>query len=132
MNQTYIKTSDNISLFCLEPWNERGWEVIRAIANGCGPQGWKEKLVPDSILGCNIQEACALHDVEYDEGQNIEAKNSADRSFRNNMQRLVRGRTTNWFAKKLLLVPRLKLTEAYYQAVCKLGGQAFWDKNLKK
>lgn len=132
MKQSYIITNDNIHLYCPEPWNSRGWEEIKAIANGCGPSGWKEKIVPDSIFGCSIKEACELHDVEYEEGKDIEAKNSADRSFRNNMQRLVRGRTTNWFAKRLLLKPRLKLKGVYYQAVCKLGGTAFWDKHLKK
>lgn len=132
MNQTYIKTKDNIYLFCRDPWCHTGWETIKAIANGCGPEGWKEKIIPDSLLGCNIEEACSIHDVDYQEGQTNEEKECADRTFRNNMQRLVYGRTTTWLAKKLLLKPRLYLTVIYYNAVKNFGGAAFWDKHLKK
>lgn len=132
LNQTYIKTSDNVYLFCREPWNYRGWGDINAIANGCGPQGWKEKIVPDSILGCKVKEACAIHDVDYEEGSTIEEKDSADRTLLNNLLRLIDGRTTTWLAKKMLLMPRKKLAYVYYVAVCKFGGPAYWDKHLKK
>jgi len=130
--QTYIKTTDNISLFCPTPWHTRDWHELNAIANGCGPSGWKEKLVPDSILGCKVGEACTIHDIQYLEGETIEAKDSADRSFHNNLLRIVNARTKTWLAKKLLLKPRLKLTWVYYQAVHRYGGAAFWDKHLPK
>ena len=128
MTQTYIKTTDNIDLFCPSPWNAQVWSTLKNLANGCGPSGWKEKLVPDSILGCRVEEACTIHDIQYLEGEDISAKDSADRSFLNNLIRLIRARTTTWLAKKLLLGPRLKLAWVYYQAVHRYGGAAFWDK----
>jgi len=131
MQQTYVRTNDGIDLFCPPPWNERGWDEIHAIANGCGPQGWKVDLVPDSILGCRINEACDLHDVGYEVGETIEDKDSADRTMLNNAIRLIRARTTTWLAKKLLLKRRLDLAWAYYEAVHRFGGPSFWDKNKK-
>lgn len=132
MNQTYIKTKDEVHLFCPAPWHTQGWETINALANGCGPQGWKIDLVPDSILGCPIKEACAIHDLMYLEGSTIEDKKSADRTFLNNLTRLIRARTRVWLAKKLLLGMRLKGAYGYYLAVSNFGGSAFWDKHLKK
>jgi hypothetical protein len=34
-------------------------------ANGCGPQSWRVKCIPDRFLGCNFREACDKHDVCY-------------------------------------------------------------------
>jgi hypothetical protein len=124
--QTYIQTKDGISLFCPPPWNS-SWDEIIAASNGCGPQGWKIDVVPDKILGCYIGEACRIHDVQYEDGETIEDKDSADRTFLNNLIRLIRARTTNWFAKKLLLPFRLKAAYGYYLFVAKFGGPAFWD-----
>jgi hypothetical protein len=123
--QTYIKTDDNIDLFCPEPFNS-SWSIIRAISNGCGPQGWKIDLIPDSVLGCNIEEACRIHDVQYGEGRTIEDKQSADRTLLNNGIRLVRARTTTIAAKIFLLRLRLNLVYTYYEAVSHFGGPAFW------
>lgn len=125
MNQTYIITEDKISLFCPEPWNST-WAGIAAASNGCGPQGWKIDAVPDSVFGCYIGEACRIHDVQYGEGKTIADKDSADRTFMNNMIRLIRGRTKRWLAKKLLLRLRLKLAYGYYLFVSRFGGPAFW------
>jgi hypothetical protein len=132
MNQTYIKTKDGIFLFCPAPWNERPWDELKKLANGCGPSGWKEKLVPDNILGCDISESCVIHDIQYLTGEDIAEKESADRSFLNNMVRTIRARTKTFLAKKLLLSPRLKLAWVYYQAVNRFGGSSYWDKNLPK
>jgi len=124
--QTYLKTADNIDLYCPAPWFTRGWAEIKAIANGCGPEGWKAKLVPNSIWGCSVVEACYIHDIQYMDGRKIEDKDSADRAFLNNLLRLIDARTTNWFAKKLLLAPRKKTVWLYYEMVHKFGGPAFW------
>lgn len=123
--QTYIHTKDGIALFCPPPWNQ-SWKAIGAASNGCGPQGWKIDLVPDSILGCDVSEACRIHDVQYADGHTIQEKDSADRSFLNNLVRLIRARTTTWAAKTFLLRRRLNLAYAYYEAVSHFGGPAFW------
>jgi hypothetical protein len=131
MSQTYIKTKDNIDLCCKAPWCFRGWEEIKAIANGCGPGGWKIDIVPDKIWGCPVVEACNIHDLDYEEGRSIADKDVADRTLLNNLLRLVESRTTNWFAKKLLLKARKNTCYIYYEAVHKFGGPAFWDKGKK-
>jgi hypothetical protein len=123
--QTYIWTKDNIPLFCPPPWNA-GWKGIEAASNGCGPQGWKIDLVPDTMYGCPVGEACRIHDVQYADGRTIEDKNSADRSFLNNLIRLIRARTTTWAAKTFLLKLRLHRAYVYYEAVSHFGGPAFW------
>jgi hypothetical protein len=108
-----------------------GWDVVKARGNGCGPQGWKVDLVPDSVYGCYIGEACYIHDLQYDEGQTIKDKNEADRTLRNNIIRLIRARTTTWAAKRFLLKFRLAAAQVYYEAVQHFAGPAFWDKNKK-
>lgn len=35
------------------------------IVNGCGPGNWKLDLVPDELLGVDIEEPCNVHDYEY-------------------------------------------------------------------
>ena len=125
MSQTYILTKDSVPLFCPPPWNDN-WMGIEAVSNGCGPQGWKIDLVPDSILGCPVGEACRIHDVQYAIGHTIQDKDSADRCLLNNLIRLIRARTTTWLAKKLLLRRRLNLAYLYYEAVSHFGGPAFW------
>jgi len=124
--QTYIKTKDGIELFCPPPRNTQGWEIINALSNGCGPQGWKFDIVPDTIWGCFVQEACRIHDVMYGDGVTIADKDSADRTFLNNLIRLIRARTTNSWAKMFLLQRRLNTAYVYYEAVSHFGGPAFW------
>jgi hypothetical protein len=127
--QTLIKTSDGVELYCPEPYASipNGWDVIKSLSNGCGAQGWKVDIVPDSILDCKIVEACNIHDIMYGLGETIEDKDSADRTFLNNMQRLIEARTAkNWVARKTLLPIRKNLAYGYYIAVHKFGGVAFW------
>ncbi|HLD91499.1 MAG TPA: hypothetical protein VI911_10925 [Patescibacteria group bacterium] len=122
-----FKTKDKIELYC-----EYNYETTASIlrekeTNGCGPGGWKFDLVPDSIWGCPITDACNIHDWMYHFGKVLEDKDRADRIFRNNMIRLINARTTNWFAKKLLLGRRLRMAEIYYEVVSHFGGPAFWN-----
>ena len=39
--------------------------AIKAVSNGCGPQGSKIDLVPDDFLGLDLTRACNIHDAEY-------------------------------------------------------------------
>ena len=38
---------------------------ISKYINGCGGSGLTSKLVPNSLLGLDISEACAIHDYMY-------------------------------------------------------------------
>ncbi len=35
--------------------------------NGCGPSGWKGKLIPETNYGIRISDSCHVHDFEYGE-----------------------------------------------------------------
>lgn len=48
------------------------------IVNGCGPSGWKIKIVPDNILGVSIYEPCCRHDMGYFLGKD---KDASDRDL---------------------------------------------------
>ena len=54
--------------------------------NGCGGQGLTSSIVPDSLLGLNINEACNIHDHMYEQGID---KIGSDNTFLENMITLV-------------------------------------------
>lgn len=95
-------------------------EVRERLVNGCGPGGWKFDLIPDTVWGLSIREACDIHDYMYAMGSSIAEKDEADRTFLNNMLRLVEGSC-------FLLRPLRRLRAwTYYQAVHRFGGPSFW------
>lgn len=101
-------------------------EVRDAVVNGCGTSGWKGYLVPDTIWGLNIVEACRIHDWMYAEGETLVDKDEADRVFLNNMLRLVAA--AGGFG--LLQALRRRRARIYFEAVSRFGGPAFWhEKN---
>lgn len=93
---------------------------IKKVCNGCGTEGWKGKLVPDSVYGLTITAACQPHDWMYYEGETDADKKIADRVFLNNMVRIVKeeGGLLEWL--------RLRRVKKYYLAVKYFGGDAFW------
>ena len=97
----------------------------RELCNGCGAAG-KVDLVPDHLLGLDISECCNIHDYTYATAEaSIAAKDSADRSFLNNMLRIVAD------AGGPLKRARMEEAWLYYEAVRRFGGVAFWSgKNL--
>jgi len=97
------------------------------VCNGCGTKGIIGHIIPDSLWGLSILEACYIHDFMYAIGDSIEEKDEADRVFLNNMLRLVDSGSSNpissWF--------RSRAAVKYYYAVRDCGGPAFWEgKNL--
>jgi len=98
-------------------------ELNKAIANGCGTAGWKGKLVPDKIYGLRITPACQVHDVDYHFGKGIVAKDQADRTFLNNMIRIIEAKKRSW---RWVTFLRLKRARKYYLSVKYFGGPAFW------
>lgn len=91
-------------------------------SNGCG-SGWSARIIPNTIYGVSILEACRRHDYMYGVGKTIEDKEEADRVFLNNMLRLVEAKKGWWFPHSLARRRALK----YYEAVLNFGGPAFWE-----
>lgn len=94
----------------------------KKLVNGCGPGGWKIDLVPDTLWGLDISEACNIHDFMYTVGVDLAAKEEADRVFLNNMLRLIDARGSMRWLKTL----RRMRARKYYEAVVHFGGPAYW------
>lgn len=104
-------------------------EVRRKVVNGCGTSGWKGAVVPETLWGLNVSAACNIHDWMYAEGTTISDKGTADRTFLNNMLRIIDAAGGPWLLKTL----RRRRAKTYYEAVHVFGGPAFWhEKNDKE
>lgn len=110
-----------LPLSCPAEFAKASREVIDAVANGCG-DGWRDKLVPDTMYGLSVKPACEIHDWEYHFGKTNEDKDRADRRFLNNLLRLIEWRSANVVMRALRNRRALK----YYEAVRQFGGPAFW------
>lgn len=98
------------------------------VCNGCGTKGLGGLLVPDTLWGLSIEEACDIHDYMYSRGATIADKEEADRTFLNNMVRIIQEDGTGaWPVKQL----RLRRAKTYYEAVRIFGGPAFWANKNK-
>lgn len=94
------------------------------ITNGCGPGNWRVDFVPDVLFGLPIHTCCDIHDYMYSVGNTIEDKKSADRTFLNNMLRMIDSAPDHSQEK---YIERKIAAYAYYEAVVKFGGPAFWQ-----
>lgn len=98
-------------------------EAILSIVGGCGPGGFGDYLVPDTIWGLSIKPSCSIHDWMYRWGVTLEDKEQADRVFLNNMLRQIlngdTGRLTRWL--------RRRRARKYYLAVKWWGAPAYWN-----
>lgn len=91
------------------------------IINGCGPAGskWKSKIIPNTLYGLNISEACNIHDFGYYHGVTLKDKDKADDMFLENMNILISNGT--WCLRFL----RRRRAKKYYLAVKYFGKKAF-------
>lgn len=88
--------------------------------NGCGANGALD-VVPDTVWGLSVTEACNIHDYMYaTAASTLAAKDEADRCFLNNMLRLIAS-AGGWLAPL-----RRRRARIYYEAVSHFGGPAFW------
>jgi hypothetical protein len=96
---------------------------------GCGPGGIGDFLVPDTVYGLSIREACKIHDWGYRHCINASEVDRArhDRILHNNSQRIVIA-GTDWRWMKAL---RLRRCLTYYQMVCNFGANAYWEERNK-
>jgi hypothetical protein len=94
----------------------------KIVCNGCGAKGLGGFIVPDTLYGLSIEEACNIHDFMYCRGQTIDDKKEADRVFLNNMTRIIDDHTSVHWLRAL----RRKRAKTYYEAVKLFGAPAFW------
>lgn len=102
-------------------------ELKRSIVNGCGPGNWKLDLVPDNLLGIEIEEPCNIHDFEY--WQNIDKDVADARLLANIMIAIKKHHPTSLIgeiADRALFLVRIREALTYYIAVS-IGGQSAWD-----
>lgn len=92
---------------------------------GCGPGGTGDLLVPDTMFGVDISNACRIHDWYYRfwPGKTEEDRAMADRIMRNNLLRIVRAKSNNRFSLWL----RERNCQLYYNMVRNYGASAFFD-----
>lgn len=109
------------ALFAPEEFWKLTPAALASIVNGCGPAGWKVKLIPNHLLGLSIKKACDIHDFMYYMGKTQADKDEADRVFKNNMLRIIEADSC-----RLLKPIRRRLAKGYYEAVHDFGGPAFW------
>ncbi len=92
------------------------------ICNGCGPKGLGGWIVPNTLYGLSIKEACNIHDYMYWVGKTERDREEADRAFLNNMVRIISDQSG------VILRPfRRYRAMTYYGFVQDIGGPAFWD-----
>ena len=90
------------------------------VCNGCGTSGWKGKVVPETMWGLDISEACQRHDWMYHHGKTQADKELADLVFLRNLVRIInkKGGWLKW--------PRRYRAMTYYNFVADFGDAAFW------
>jgi len=92
------------------------------VCNGCGPGGWKWDIVPDTMYGLSVRDACDIHDWMYCHGKTVLDKDNADKVFKANLYQIIEKKTSFW---PLKILRRIRACW-YYLAVSWLGHAAFW------
>ena len=96
------------------------WELTteekNELCNGCGPKAI-EPLIPDSLWGLSIVNACYIHDYMYSGILPRVTKWDADFYFLSNMLDMIDGSTCSWY-KRLL---RIHSAWGYFKLVRKFG-----------
>ena len=103
-------------------------EIIAANVNLCGSDDAIGDLVPEKILGWYIGDCCKIHDWEYFAAPpSEEAREKADRRFKNNLTREMRRAMKSSFLYRIFRRLFRRAIKIYYKAVRAFGGPAFWD-----
>jgi len=112
MRYYYLDYPDNFS-----------WNAAKSISNGCGTDGWKGKIVPETMYGLNISIACDIHDFDYYFGMDWADKTEADNRFLDNLCRIIK-HESKWWNCWLNPLRRIRAKE-YHLAVKYFGSNAF-------
>jgi hypothetical protein len=91
---------------------------------GCGPGGTGDYLVPDTMWGLDISEACRVHDWYYRffSDRSPAAKKLADNLMLENTLHIVNTQSSNFFVKAL----RRVRCHTYYSMV-NVFGKSSWE-----
>ena len=94
---------------------------------GCGPGGFFDYLVPDTIYLLSITDACAIHDWGYRHSPNASSadRKEHDKILLNNSIRIIQYHTKY----KSLYRLRMSRIKFYYNMVRFGGGPSYWDSN---
>lgn len=106
-----------IQLAPLSYWHTHP-DIIDEVTGGCGPGGFGDWLVPDTILGESVFLPCRIHDWMYHEGETKVEKDIADAVFLFNMTMVINDH-------EFLDGARMEMVLNYYKAVSLFGDGAF-------
>lgn len=104
--------------------------VRDANCNGCGTQGWKGGLIPDTVYGLSITVACNIHDWMYAEGVTEDDRGVADATFLANLLALVEEATHSSVLAWLIAPFRRRRCLLYFEAVRQFGSDPFRQAEL--
>ena len=117
---------DEVKLFAEAGcWNFVSDNQLTFESYGCGPGGFGDILVPDTVWFLSIKNSCRIHDWYYrhSEGASEALRISADRIMKNNAIRIVRHHTVN----ATLTRWRLSRVKFYYDMIHNFGAGAYWE-----
>ena len=104
-------------------WQFKDELDFKLVVNGCGPKGVGDKLIPDSVWGLKITDACAIHDWMFTIFNDEAGFRLANQVFLDNMTRINKEKTKwNWLMKL-----RSRRILKYYYAVKNFGRVFFYD-----
>lgn len=104
-------------------WQFKDEIDFKLVVNGCGPSGVGDRLVPDSVWGLKITDACAIHDWMFTVFNDEKGFGLANQVFLDNMVRINKDKTKWGWLRKL----RSRRILKYYYAVKNFGRVFFYD-----
>lgn len=101
------------SLYAPQDYRNATHEQRLKVINGCGPDGFVNRLIPNSICGVDVTEAYNIHDWMVVKAVNSKDRFHADNVFKENLRKLI-----NWNKGPLALrLLRQGIAKIYYWAV---------------
>jgi len=98
-----------------------------AKCKGCGPGGIGDVLVPDTMWGLDVSEACRIHDFEFRfcKDRSKKAFKAANKRLLQNGLIIVKLKSNRWYFKRM----RIIRCYTYYYFV-KAFGKFSWDNEI--
>ena len=92
---------------------------------GGGPGGVGDWVVPDTMWGLSVRDACRQHDHDYrfGVGASDEHRKECDQRLKENMHIIVHEKSDSWFLKQA----RHVRINTYYCFVRACGKSAYWS-----
>jgi hypothetical protein len=117
----------NYKLYAPKEYWDASDEEREANCNGCGSElDLSGTLVPNTMYGLNVIQACCIHDWMYAKGQTLADKLFADCMFLFNLVIIILNSSG-----LLLKIPRLLRATKYFIAVVRYGETSFFDNKEK-